>query len=346
MGGEYSIIVSDNNGCQEPDTIVVDSGTVIQIAITNITHLSCFGDGNTGSITVDASGSAAPYTYNWSTGSTVVTISNLGSGNYTVSVFDAGVCFNSTTISINEPDSITVTLTADSVSCFGLPDGIIQVAVSGGTAGYTYSWSNGITTTDLSSLSAGDYTLDVTDANSCLKSESTTIDEPEALVLILPPTINASSSTSSDGSASVNPSGGTSPYSYNWSNGATTKDATSLSAGEYSISVTDANDCVATKNTVTVLADPDSTISILELNKFVDFNIYPNPTSSILNIHLSEKTLKNANLTLYNMTGEIVLKQEVDKIEMQLDLSNFTKGIYLLRIANDNYIGHRKIEVF
>jgi len=343
MGGEYSVIVSDNNGCQELDTIVVDSGTVIQIATTNISHLSCYGDGNTGSITVDASGSTGPYTYSWSTSITTATISGLGPGNYAVTAFDAGVCFNNKAITINEPDSITINLTPSAASCFQGSDGGIISNVSGGTAGYTYSWNNSETTADLSSVGAGDYTLDVTDANSCLNSKSTTIGQPEVLVLILPATINASSDTSNDGSATVSPSGGTTPYSYNWSNGAITDEATSLSAGDYTITVTDANDCQAS-GTVTVLAD--STISILEWDISEDLIVYPNPTSYILNVHFNNTMLKDATLSLYNMTGEIVLKQEVDKIEMQLDLSNFTKGIYLLRINNDKYIGSRKIEVF
>jgi hypothetical protein len=138
-------------------------------------------------------------------------------------------------------------------SCNGSSDGSITVSITNGTANFDYAWSNGATTNGTSSttnsingLAAGTYTVTVTDANNSTATASTTIAEPSAIVPIISVDNNASCNGASDGSLTVNTSGGTGSYTYSWSNNTTSQTASSLSTGVYMITVTDANGCTAT----------------------------------------------------------------------------------------------------
>ncbi len=286
VAGTYTVLVTDANNCSfnmngansivitEP--AVLDSST-ISVSITNV---SCNGDSN-GSATVTPTGGTAPYTYLWSDGQTTATASNLVAGTYTVLVTDANNCsFNmngANSIVITEPavlDPSTISVNISNVSCNGLSDGSATVTPTGGTAPYTYLWSDGQTTATASNLVAGTYTVLITDANNCSfnmnGANSIVITEPAVLdpstiaVSITNPTCNGDS----DGSATVTPTGGTAPYTYLWSDGQTTATASNLVAGTYTVLVTDANNCsfnMNGANSITItepaVLDP-STISV------------------------------------------------------------------------------------
>lgn len=120
---------------------------------------------------------------------------------------------------------------AQNISCYDVPNGSINLSVSGGTTAYSYLWSNGATTQNISGLQAGTYSVTVTDANGCTASANATLTQPAAT---LNTTISTASNVScyglSNGSLNLNVTGGTSPYSYNWSNGATTQNISGLTA--------------------------------------------------------------------------------------------------------------------
>ncbi|MBI4646521.1 MAG: SprB repeat-containing protein [Bacteroidia bacterium] len=153
-----------------------------------------------------------------------------------VSVYSTGI-FNST-----------------DVSCFNGNDGAIDISVTGGTPSYSYSWSDGNSTEDIAALTAGIYTVTVTDSNGCTAVDSTEITEPAALILTCIGN-DVSCNGFTDGSANLTVSGGTSPYTFIWSNGATTEDLTGISANAYIVTATDANNCSAT-NTVLITEPP------------------------------------------------------------------------------------------
>jgi hypothetical protein len=145
---------------------------------------------------------------------------------------------------VTQPDQLVANATATDVSCFGGSDGSIDLSVSGGVPPYTYAWSNAATTQDLSGLTAGSYTVTVTDANGATANAGATVGQPTQLVanaLASPVTVYGGS----DGSVDLSVSGGTTPYSYAWSNGATTEDLTGVVAGSYTVTVTDAHGCTA-----------------------------------------------------------------------------------------------------
>src|SRR5690606_5016138 len=165
--GTYTVTVEDFNGCQTTRTVTVGQPAALTLTPSQ-TDVSCFG-GSNGTATVTPTGGTGSYTYSWSPyGGTAATASGLAAGTYTVTVTDANSCQETHTFTIEEPTALTLTPSQTDVSCFGGSNGTATVAVSGGTPGYTYSWSPyGGTAATASDLAAGTYTVTITDANSC-----------------------------------------------------------------------------------------------------------------------------------------------------------------------------------
>ncbi|MEN9302204.1 MAG: hypothetical protein RL264_633, partial [Bacteroidota bacterium] len=240
--GTYTLTLTDFNGCVRTRNVTITQ-PIAPLDVTAVrTNINCFGQNN-GTITLTVTGGTTPYSYLWSNGSTTKDLSGLSSGVYSVIVTDARGCQSSTSVTITEPSSpISVSLSGIDLTCFGNFSGSITSSVSGGTAPYSYAWSNGATTSDLSGLAAGVYSLTLTDFRSCQQVVAVTISEPPAMVLN-ENVVNISCFGLSDGSISTNLVGGISPYTYSWSNGSTVSDLNNLFAGSYILSVTDSKGC-------------------------------------------------------------------------------------------------------
>ena len=162
-------------------------------------------------------------------------------------VTDANGCTVTAGTSISQPSAIQLASTIGSVNCFGNNNGSVSTAVSGGTPPYAYQWNNNSTTSGLVNLVAGAYQLTVTDANSCKKiDQNITVTQPSQIVLTSAVT-SIGCSGLNDGSAAIAATGGTPPYSYNWSTSAKTTSIDSLGAGSYSVTITDNNGCLMNK---------------------------------------------------------------------------------------------------
>ena len=146
--GTYSVIVTDSNGCTVYDTIELTEPTEIILSSTN-TNILCHGD-STGSIDLSVSGGVSPYTYQWSNGETAQDINNLTEGTYSVIVTDSNGCVDSLVVNITQPDSIILSSVNTNILCHGDSTGSIDLSVTGGVSPYTYQWSNGEITQDLS----------------------------------------------------------------------------------------------------------------------------------------------------------------------------------------------------
>ncbi|MBL0340554.1 MAG: gliding motility-associated C-terminal domain-containing protein [Bacteroidetes bacterium] len=241
VAGTYIVTVTDANGCSTAlaATVLEPLPITIQQQLTNI---SCNGLSD-GSLILTPGGGTAPYSYSWlQSGLSGHDNSNLSAGNYTVVVSDANGCSYSQTYLIFEPSALVSTTSAIPTLCFGSSDGNATVNVSGGTAPYSYLWSNNATTPVIGSLLSGTYTVTVTDANGCSNSLSETIVSPTLLAATIastPVTCNGDA----DGTAQVSVTGGTTPYSYLWTNGGTNSLLPNIDGGNFSVTITDANNC-------------------------------------------------------------------------------------------------------
>jgi len=264
ISGTYNVTVTDANGCTTIASANITQPTALTLTLGSSTNPTCFGSTN-GSITVTANGGTGSYLYSINSGSNQVspTFTGLGANSYTVVVTDANGCTANVSTTLTQPTAITATSVITNVSCNGGNNGQITLAVLGGTGPYSYSWSNGGTTNPLTSLVAGTYSVTVTDANGCtLVLTNLIVTQPSALTVnpsALPPTICIGQNST----LNSNPNGGTAPYTFFWTNGATTQNTTVSPSvtTSYSVQVTDANGC-STTGSVTVTVNPPLTGSV------------------------------------------------------------------------------------
>jgi gliding motility-associated-like protein len=268
IAGNYSVVVTDANGCTTTASTVITEPTALSGAI-NSSPALCFG-GNTGSASVVASGGTAAYSYAWSpSGGNNASASSLIAGSYSVTITDANGCSVSVSTTVTEPTAVATAMSATPALCFGGNTGTATVIASGGTAGYSYAWSpSGGNASTASILLAGNYTVTVTDANGCTTTDTVNVNQPSALSLTTQST--DASCNQSDGSVSVQASGGTGPYAYQWAspNGPATSAWSNIPAGSYTVLVTDANGCFDTISQIVntsnaVLTSVNSTSNVL-----------------------------------------------------------------------------------
>ncbi|MCH8902833.1 MAG: T9SS type A sorting domain-containing protein [Bacteroidetes bacterium] len=238
--GTYIVTVTDSAGCTVNDTITITQPSAIITSVID-TSVSCNG-GSDGIADLTVSGGTPGYTYLWSTTATTEDVSGLGVGTHTVVVTDANACTKNDSAVITEPAALSSSDTTTNVSCNGGSDGAVDLTPSGGTTGYTYLWSNTATTQDISGLIAGTYTVVITDAYGCTYNDTAVITQPTVLGTSISGT-DAICNGGSTGSVDLTVSGGTPAYSYLWSNSSTLEDPAGLTAGTYTITVTDANGC-------------------------------------------------------------------------------------------------------
>ena len=261
--GNYTVTVTDANGCSQTSTTSVGQNPGATAVISSSTNVTCAASNN-GTATVSmGAGATPPFTYAWNPGSqTTVTASGLAPASYTVTVTDGNGCISSASVIITEPTILTQTFTTSNISCFGGSDGSITINPAGGTPGYTYLWTPGsYTTQTISGLSAGTYTCVYTDVNGCQKTGSVAITEPAGMSLTS--TQVDATCNIANGSATISAGGGTGPYSYLWSDPAaqTTTTASGLPSNTYLVTVTDANACTQTLSvTINNLAGPVATL--------------------------------------------------------------------------------------
>lgn len=250
--GQYIVVVTDTNNCSITDTINVTQPTLLTSALVvstnyNGQNISCNGL-NDGAADLTISGGTPAYSYTWSNNATTQDISNLTAGTYIVNVQDVNGCSLSDTITLTQPpalsDSLAITsnFNGQNISCNGAADGAVDLTVAGGSGSYNYSWSNGATTQDLNNIPAGTYIVTVSDTNGCIIKDTVTLTQPAVLVATAA-VINVDCYGFNTGSVSMTPAGGTTPYSYSWSNTATTQNITGVGAGSYIVVITDVNGC-------------------------------------------------------------------------------------------------------
>ncbi|GAB4453976.1 MAG: hypothetical protein OHK0036_17290 [Bacteroidia bacterium] len=263
--GNYTVNITDNYGCSTFTTLTV-GGTGIAVTGTQTQSVTCYG-GSNGSATVNVTGGTTPYSYTWSPSvSTSSTATNLSAGNYTVYIQDNASCTATTVVNITQPQNFTLSVNTNSVSCNGSANGSATINVSGGTPSYNYTWQpSGGNSNIATGLSAGIYTVNISDVNNCSTSTTVNITQPSAL------TVNITSTNTCGGNATatVNVSGGIPNYSYTWTpTGGNGQVASNLSPGTYTVLVSDNNGCLASSVFTVSSTNISYTISVDSVDCF------------------------------------------------------------------------------
>ncbi len=329
--GAYSVIVTDlTTGCIASLSTTITTPDLLSIS-DNSSNLACFND-NSGTIDITVTGGTNPYTYNWDN---LVGINNpedqtgLAAGTYSVTVIDANGCTIAAIYTLTEPLSIQTPSILTHNNCFGETQGAIDLTPINGTPSYTYSWTGnlpftGSTSEDLTNLTAGNYSVTVTDAEGCSKDTAITITTPTDLNFNL--SISNAACSVNDGSVSVLVSGGTltSPdYTYNWTSGGTsvsnTNTITNVVAGAYLLTVTDDNGCTK-----------DSLINIDNIDA---------PVITFDSLHHPLCNDDNNGDIFVSVTGGITPYLYVwnpNAISQTEDLLNVSSGNYILTVTDAN----------
>ncbi|HIB78232.1 MAG TPA: hypothetical protein EYO58_11630, partial [Flavobacteriales bacterium] len=267
LAGNYTATVVDFLQITQTINFVITQPQQIKITYSVINADCAQSDG---SIAVQNTGGIPPYSYNWSIGSTLDSISNLPGGNYSLTVTDVNGCTLDTTIRVNVIGEPTLQVTNVQNADCGTSNGSATVFASGGSPPYFYTWSNGQNAATANNLSAGTYIITVTDDDGCIAIDTATVIDQGALLNVVDSMQNETCQAS-NGYIALSSSGGTGPYSYNWSDGSTDATAVDLSAGTFYVTVTDANFCI-TEDTFSivnmgsevVLNSPFTEVSIIE----------------------------------------------------------------------------------
>lgn len=317
--GTFPVTVTDNNSCVYNTSVTITQPNAIS-ATETVTHVTC-NNGTNGTAFLNISGGTSPYSENWQGENNTA----LGAGTYTVIITDDNNCTANHMVTINEPAVISITPSTSDVTCNGFTDGSASLSISGGTSPYSEDWGG----ENPNNLSAGTYSVTITDNNGCASSTSVTITEPSTISVS---GVVTDENTGNDGAVDITVSGGTPSYTFDWGANGNTEDLTGLTAGTYTVVITDANGCTITDTYVVndLLGIGDQTDLI--------FKVYPNPVENELNVELTGEY----DYVITNDLGQI-LKEGNGQNETRLDLSLFTTGVYFVRVIQNEKLYTTKV---
>ena len=318
--GTYSVIVMDSMGCVARDTIIITNSPDLNYTINYMIYYLYCADTGTGVIDINFFGGSGSYAYSWSNGATTQDINNLNAGTYTVTVTDSLGCVYSppafTIVQINDLQVSNISF--NNLKCHDDFNGFINETVLNGLSPNNYEWSNGATTEDLNNLTAGSYSVTVSDAGGCTASDTVVITAPNQVI--------ASLTTAAD-TVFCSVTGGSPSYHYLWSTGATTAFITSATNGTYSVTVSDINNCTAL-----------ATLSIDAVSPIVgdtNFEIYPNPANGQL-------IIDNGQWIISGIQINDVLGRRVQSFEFKvqspaaINVSDLSEGVYFIKLVSSS----------
>ena len=334
MNGTWKVFVTDQFGQDNgyifnwyisligdlPDTIVVLTQPE-SITISGVASNATCGSSN-GSINTSVLNGVAPVTYLWSNGAITEDISNLTAGQYTLTATDGNGCVKTETFLVNNIGTLAISSNVIPVTCFGGSDGSIIITSSGGSTPYSFLWSNGAITQNISGISAGIYTVTMTDQIGCVFSVAITVGQNAQINPVLTSFSDELCNTT-NGSIDITVSGGNGSYGYAWSNGLSTQDLSNLNSGTYSVTVTDGLGCSNTAS----------------------FSIANNLTgcSNFCYIDVAENTILNSTCGAANGSININILNAVAPYTIQWsngavteDISSLVPGVYSVTVSDAN----------
>ena len=369
--GTYNLVIKDSNGNEangqfvltEPDQLIISQSTLSDY---NNFEVSCFG-GADGQIDITPSGGTGVYTYTWVTSNGAGLSAGdqdqtgLSAGTYSVTVTDQNNCSVSQSFTLTSPNEIAIIATKKdfngfNVSCNGSSDGEIDISVSGGyldsNSAYSYSWTtsdgSGLSpnSEDQTGLKAGNYTITVTDDNGCTKSQDIEIVQPDSLAITeIISDYNGfeiSQAGENDGSIDITVSGGTSNYSYQWTTldgsglSPNSEDQNNLTAGTYTVVVTDTNDCQITKEYT--LKEPKELIIGVDHDANGNSILCYGDTTAIIKIDVTQESVSPYD---YTISGTTYLNQAFNETALDINsptysFVNLPAGQYILKVVDAN----------
>jgi len=305
LPGNQTVVVTDANGCLFNSTTTINQIFPLQIDTIIVTPTNCFGEAN-GIATTVVSGNTGNVSWNWSNGSENIAINDsLVAGNYSISISDEAGCNYAQSFNVTQPSALQNTIQTSDARCFGENSGSAVSTVSGGTAPYIYTWNFTSGNDTLNFVSAGNFFVTVSDAFGCNRTDSFSIQQPTVLQAL----INKTNSTCGlpNGQMEVLVNGGTIPYQYTWSNGTLLSQINGLIAGDYSVIVTDANNCLVTA--IDSIVDPGApvldTISVQNIDCFGNATgfVQVGATGGIGNKAFTWNTGENSTVLINKIAG-------------------------------------------
>ena len=246
--GTYTGTITDADACKQVLQILLTQPPPL-ISLGIAADTACPGVSNGGLHFLGASQGTPPYTLQWSTGVATPDITGLAAGTYDLLLTDAHGCTLMQNATIPDYSAPAIDTLVQPISCFGANDGGIAVSLTGGTPGFSYSWSNALSTPTIQSLSPGLYSLTLTYAGGhCAQVLGFTISEPLPLLSAGITAVASCPGTASGSAGLLGITQGTMPYTYLWTGGGTSPGLNGLAAGTYSVLVTDANGCTLSES--------------------------------------------------------------------------------------------------
>jgi gliding motility-associated-like protein len=331
--GQYSVTVTDSNGCTATLDTSLEEPQPLSTHLTPSTfsggyNLSCAG-GQDGSIDTDVSGGASPYNFSWNKGAyNSQNPTGLSSGTYNLSLTDANGCTQRDSFTLNAPPPLDGDIQTQQPTCFGGADGSALIEVSGGAEPYDFLWSNGHTDSALSTLTSGDYTVTVNDANDCEYTESATVSEPSALSINMPKqdTINFGDTTQ----IKMNSFSNGNDASFQWSQEQSLScydckepNAYPLQTTDYTVTMTDADGCTTSETTRLVVVE-DKTI-------FIPNSFTPDQNGLNDRFRVFTKGIESGKMKIFNRWGEKIYQtnQVLKGWDGTIQDSEAESGVYI-----------------
>jgi len=316
FANDYSLVVQDDDGCQLDTVIRVSEPEMLQVTLLEKTDVTCTGGGQDGSATLEVNNGVYPYTYVWDTFPNLVdsVAMDLMAQQYDVLVTDANGCQDSITVTISAPQGPRITaIENDQLECFNDMDGQVSVTAEAGEANITsYNWSNGDTgpMTD-NDLTPGVYYITVLDANSCGTVDSAIVTAPQPLVRDSVRLERPTCPGDEDGRITVFVSGDNTPFSYTISSNPNDTISgnvfAALSAGDYTITVNDANNCAPLEISATLEDAPNIEVEFTAIDSSSCFDgddgratanaMYSNGESGVFNFEWSSQATSTNTVT-------------------------------------------------
>lgn len=347
FAGTYHVVVHDQNGCTGTLAVGINNLSGPTVSLVSQTPVSCF-NGSNGSAQISAIGGTGSLSYYWTgnpTGNGTNLISNLSAGQYACQVIDANGCTGTIVVPITQATVITGTITTNiPANCYGTASGQLSVLATGGTPGYTYSWSpiNG-SSNQLLNVPAGNYTCHVTDQNGCVGTITGTVNQPNPLQIILDTLISPTCGYSNNGFISVHGTGGNGMYSYLWSPGNNNSASpANISIGNHTVNVTDNLGCTTAQ---TFIVQSQSNIQVQGITTQIDCEgnangqIVLSPSNGVIPYHFLWSNMETVN-SLNNLINGIYSCIVSDALGCQSSFSDtiFTQSNLTAQISGNSIV--------